>query len=99
MQLRGVVVDVGDERTVDTGGGTSTLREVRLRPEDGQAPAVTLTCWNKWTETAAVLDPGMEVAGYGLEEREYRGETQYSTGGDAMLVVEPDFLVDVTDVR
>jgi DNA replication ATP-dependent helicase Dna2 len=99
VNLRGVVVAVGEERTVDTGSGTSSLREVSLRPEQGEGEPVTLTLWNKWSETAAVLEPGMTVAGYGLEEREFRGETQYTTGGDAMVVVEPDFLVDVTDVR
>jgi len=99
VNLRGVVVDVGEERTVDTGSGQSSLREVSVRPERGRAEAVTVTLWNKWTETGAVLEPGMELAGYDLEEREYRGETQYTTGGDAMVVVEPDFLVDVTDVR
>ncbi|GAD51420.1 DNA helicase [Halarchaeum acidiphilum MH1-52-1] len=33
------------------------------------------------------------------EEREWNGETQYSTSGDSYVVVEPDYLVDVTDIR
>ncbi|MEF8838766.1 MAG: AAA domain-containing protein [Haloarculaceae archaeon] len=99
MHLRGLVVDVGEERVVDTGNGPSSLREVHLQPTDGAGEAVTVTLWNKWAETGAVLEPGMELAAYDLAEREYQGETQYTTAGDAMIVVEPDFLVDVTDVR
>jgi len=41
----------------------------------------------------------MELAVYHAEERTYQGETQYSVGGDASVVVEPGFLVDVTDIR
>jgi DNA replication ATP-dependent helicase Dna2 len=41
----------------------------------------------------------MELAVYDADERQYQGETQYSVGGDGSVVVEPDFLVDVTDVR
>jgi DNA replication ATP-dependent helicase Dna2 len=41
----------------------------------------------------------MELALYDAEEEEYRGETRYSTGSETMVVVEPDFLVNVTDVR
>ena len=99
MQLRGVAVEVSDTKTVDTQYGQSDLCEVTLRPDRGAGEPVTATLWGKWTETGEVLEPGMEVAVYDAEEREYRGETQYSVGGDAAIVVEPDFLVDVTDVR
>ena len=99
MQLRGVVVDVSDAKTVNTQYGESDLCEVTFKPEGGVAEPVTATLWGKWAETADYLEPGMEVAVYDPEEREYQGETQYSVGGDATLVVEPTFLVDVTDVR
>ncbi|ACV48224.1 MULTISPECIES: AAA domain-containing protein [Halomicrobium] len=99
MQLRGVAVEVGDEQTVNTQYGESDLCEVTVRPDDGRGEPVTVTLWGKWTETGAVLEPGMSVAVYDAEPREYRGETQYSVGSDARIVVEPDFLVDVTDVR
>ena len=99
MQLRGVAVEVGETKTVDTQYGQSDLCEVTIRPERGAGEPVTVTLWGKWTETGEVLDVGMEVAVYDAEEREYRGETQYSVGGDAAVVVEPEFLVDVTDVR
>jgi DNA replication ATP-dependent helicase Dna2 len=58
-----------------------------------------VTLWGKWTGSAEVLEPGMELLVTDVEQREYRGETQYSTTGDSFVVVEPDFLVDVTDVR
>ncbi|MFC7077821.1 AAA domain-containing protein [Haloarcula halophila] len=99
MQLRGVVVDVADPKTVSTQYGESELCEVTVRPERGAGEPTTVTLWGKWTETADYLEPGMELAVYDAEQRQYQGETQYSAGGDASVVVEPDFLVDVTDIR
>ena len=99
MQLRGVAVEVSDTKTVNTQYGESDLCEVTVRPDRGAGEPVTATLWGKWTETGEVIEPGMEVAIYDAEEREYRGETQYSVGSDARVVVEPTFLVDVTDVR
>jgi len=99
VHVRGAVVDVDDPRTVSTQHGESELLEVTVRPERGRGEPTTVTLWGKWTETGDYLEPGMELAVYDPEQREYRGETQYSTTGDSMVVVEPDFLVDVTDVR
>ena len=99
MNIRGPVVEVGDERTVDTQYGESELLEVSLRPDRGAAPPVTVTLWGKWTETGEYLEPGMELAVYDAETSEYRGETQHSTTGESMVVVEPGFVVDVTSVR
>ncbi|WP_181686532.1 AAA domain-containing protein [Halorhabdus salina] len=99
MHLRGPVVEVSETKTVSTQYGERELCEVEVRPDDGRAEAVTVTLWGKWTETADVLEPGMELAVYDAEEREYRGETTYQTGEDTMVVVDPEFIVDVTDVR
>ena len=99
MTVRGVVVGVDDPRTVSTQYGESELLEVTLRPDRGRGGPTTVTLWDKWTETAEYLEPGMELAVTDPQEREYQGEQQYSTTGDSMVVVEPDFLVDVTDVR
>jgi len=99
VHLRGPVLDVSETKTVSTQYGERDLSEVTIRPEDGRADPVTVTLWGKWTETADDLEVGMDVAVYDAEEREYRGETTYQTGEDAMVVVEPDFIVDVTDVR
>ena len=99
MQLRGVVVDVSDPKTVNTQYGESELCEVTMRPERGAGDPTTVTLWGKWTETADALDAGMEIAVYDPDEREYQGETQYSVGSEATVVVEPEFLVDVTDIR
>ena len=98
-RVRGVVVDVEEPKTVNTQYGESDLCEVTIRPERGAGEPTTVTLWGKWTENAAVIEPGMEVAVYNPDEREYRGEQQYSVGGDATLVVQPEFLVDVTDIR
>ncbi len=99
MNLRGPVVSVDETRTVETGSGTAELCEVSLEPDRGTATPVTVTLWNKWTETGDVLQPGMELAVYDASEREYRGERQYATQAETRVVVEPDFLVDVTDLR
>jgi len=99
VTVRGVVVGVDDPRTVSTQYGESDLVEVTVRPDRGRGEPTTVTLWDKWTETADYLDVGMELAVTNPEEKEYRGETQFSTTGDSMVVVEPDFLVDVTDVR
>ena len=99
MTLRGVVVGVDGPKTVSTQYGESELLEVTLRPDRGRGDPTQVTLWDKWTETGDYLEPGMELAVTDPEEREYQGETQYQTTGDSMVVVEPDFLVDVTDVR
>jgi len=99
VNLRGVVVEVGEVRTVSTQYGESDLLEVTVRPDRGAGEPTVVTLWGKWTETGEYLEPGMELAVYDADEREYRGETQYSTGEGTTVVVEPDFLVDVTDVR
>jgi DNA replication ATP-dependent helicase Dna2 len=99
VTLRGVVVAVDEPRTVNTQYGESDLVEVELRPDRGRGGPTTVTLWEKWTETADYLEPGMELAVTEPEEDEYRGETQYATTGDSMVVIEPDFIVDVTDVR
>jgi DNA replication ATP-dependent helicase Dna2 len=99
VNVRGVVVEVGEERTVNTQYGESELLEVTVRPDRARSEPTTVTLWNKWIETGEYLEPGMDLAVYDAKEKEYRGETQYSTTGDSMVVVEPEFLVDVTDVR
>ncbi|AUV82371.1 AAA family ATPase [Salinigranum rubrum] len=97
MNVRGRVLDVGDVKTVNTQYGESDLVELTVRPADGDPLGVTL--WGKWTETADYAEPGMELLVTDAEEKEYRGETTYSTSGESYVVLEPDFLVDVTDVR
>ncbi len=58
-----------------------------------------MTLWNKWTESADLLDPGMELLVTNAKAEEYQGETQYATTGDSYVVVEPSFLVSVTSIR
>ncbi|WP_137285144.1 AAA domain-containing protein [Halorussus salinisoli] len=107
MNVRGEVVEVGDVRTVSTQYGERDLVEVTVRADTGPKQATgreatdleQVTLWGKWTESADLLEPGMELLVTDVEESEYRGETTYSTGKDSYVVVEPSFLVDVTDVR
>ena len=99
VNVRGVVVEAEDPKTVRTQYGERELSEVTIRPDRGRGEPTTVTLWGDWTETAAVLEPGMELAVYDAEERTYQGETQYTTGGDTMVVAQPDFVVDVTSIR
>ncbi len=99
VNVRGVVVGVDDVRTVDTQYGESELLEVSVRPDRGRGEQTTVTLWGDWAECADYLEVGMELAVYDADEREYRGETQYTTTGETMVVVEPEFLVNVTAVR
>jgi DNA replication ATP-dependent helicase Dna2 len=96
MRVRGPIVDVREPRTV--GNGTD-LVELTVRPERGQADPVRVTLWNKWSETAEHAEVGMELLVTDAEESEFRGEVGYETTPQSWVVLEPDFLVDVTDVR
>ncbi|WP_312909281.1 AAA domain-containing protein [Natronosalvus caseinilyticus] len=83
-------------------GAGAAVRELESDTDTETATAtatVTVTCWGKWTESAERLDPGMELLVTNAEEREYQGETQYSTTGESYVVVEPSFLVNVTAIR
>ena len=142
MNLRGVILKVGEVRTVSTRYGDRDLVEFGVRPigpresdpdetylagaggdvegggegddgagddegddegDDGagddEGDDVRVTLWGKWTHTAEIAEPGMELLVTDVQTDEYRGETTYATGGDSAVVLQPDFLVDVTDVR
>ncbi|WP_149783010.1 AAA domain-containing protein [Halorubrum aquaticum] len=99
MNVRGPIVSVGETRTVSTSYGERDLRELRIRPERGAGDPVDVTLWGDWTETAEHAEPGMELLVTGAEEDDYGGETGYATTGDSWVVLEPDFLVDVTGIR
>jgi len=105
VNLRGTILDVGEVRTVSTQYGERELVETTVRPDgDGRQAAlpgaadqsVTVTLWGKWTHTADHAAEGMDLLVTDAEERESGG---YATTGDSYVVLEPDFLVDVTDVR
>jgi DNA replication ATP-dependent helicase Dna2 len=98
VNIRGEVTDVGEEKSVSTQYGERELVEVQVRPEE-EAESVQVTLWGKWTETSEYLEAGMTLAVHEADEDEYQGETQYATGEDTWVVVEPDFVVDVTNIR
>jgi DNA replication ATP-dependent helicase Dna2 len=95
MRIRGPIVDVGEPRTA----GGADLVELTVRPERGAGDPTTVTLWNKWSETADYAEEGMELLVTEADEDEFRGETTYETTPDSWVVLEPDFLVDVTAVR
>jgi DNA replication ATP-dependent helicase Dna2 len=98
VNVRGEVTDVSEPRSVSTQYGERDILEVRVRPPT-EAGSVQVTLWGKWTETGDYLDPGMELLATDVDEREWNGETQYATSKESYVVVDPDFLVDVTNIR
>ncbi len=99
VNVRGPILSVGETRTVSTSHGDRELRELRIRPERGAGDPVDVTLWGKWTETGEHAEPGMELLVTDAEEDEFGGETGYATTGESWVVLEPDFLVDVTGIR
>lgn len=96
MQIRGRVTRVGDERTVDTSHGESRLAEIGVQTQDGPC---RLTLWGKWAETVEYLGAGMEVICTAVSDRSDEDQGAYGTTADSFVVVQPEFLVDVTALR
>ena len=99
MNVRGPILAVGEVREVDTQYGSRDLVDLTVRPDRGAGDPVDVTLWGKWTHTAEWAEPGMELLVTEAERDDYGGEAGYATTGDSYVVLEPDFLVDVTDVR
>ncbi|AKH97898.1 DNA helicase [Halanaeroarchaeum sulfurireducens] len=93
VNVRGPVTAVGAIRTVSTANGNREVADVSV-VVDGEPTTVAL--WGSWAETAEYLEPEMELLVTDATERSDGG---YATTSDSTVVVEPDFLVDVTDVR
>ncbi|MFC6824756.1 AAA domain-containing protein [Halopelagius fulvigenes] len=113
MNVRGRIVEVGEEREVETSYGPRSLAELSVVRTDGDvrrdaaadteerdgADPVRVTLWGKWTQSAELAEPGMDVLVTEAEESEFRGETTYGTSKESYVVLEPGFLVDVTNIR
>ncbi|WP_137288581.1 AAA domain-containing protein [Natronorubrum halophilum] len=90
-----LAADSGDDRSTQR-----TLAGAGAEPElEDDRETTTVTLWNKWSESADYLEPGMELLVTDAKEDEYQGETRYATTGDSYVVVEPSFLVNVTSIR
>ncbi len=94
-----MIAEVGEPRRVDTRYGERRLAELVVRPDGGAGDPTTVTLWGKWTHTAEHAESGMELLVTDAERTEFRGEEGYATSKDSYVVLEPGFLVDVTDVR
>ncbi|MFD1641567.1 AAA domain-containing protein [Halohasta litorea] len=101
--LRGEIIAVDEPTTVETEYGERKLAELRLRPTDGSETngdaAVDVTLWAKWADTADHAEPGMDLIVTEPAVEEYDGGVTYSTTSESYVVLEPDFLVDVTAIR
>ncbi|MCL7417223.1 MAG: AAA domain-containing protein [Halalkalicoccus sp.] len=96
MQVRGTVVSPGETRTVSTRHGERDLAEPLIRTADGE---FSVTLWGKWAETVEYLEAGMELVVTDAEETEWQGERGFATTRESYVIVEPGFLVNVTDLR
>ncbi|MFB6125299.1 MAG: AAA domain-containing protein [Halanaeroarchaeum sp.] len=92
MNVRGQVTAVGEVQTVATSHGDEQVCEVTLGTDEG---ARTVSLWGKWTETADYLEPGMDLLVTDVDG----DDADVETTRRSRVVVEPEFLVDVTDVR
>lgn len=99
VELRGPVVEVDEPTTVNTRHGSREIAEITMRPDRGEEPPVTVSLWGSWAETAELLAPGMTVLVTEPKQEEFRGETQYATTAESYVVVGPEFVVNVTDIR
>lgn len=90
--LRGTVLETGDVQEVTTRYGTRSVAELTLAVEREET---ALTLWGRWAETVSTLEPGLDIAVTAPRET----DEGYATTGDSYVIVEPDFLVDVTDIR
>jgi DNA replication ATP-dependent helicase Dna2 len=82
---------------VTTQYGERDLVDVSLLLDTNEKKTVTL--WGDWAETADYLQQGMELLVTEVDGSEFDGEEQYATTGDSFVVVEPSYLVNVTDIR
>ena len=102
-ELRGEIVACDAPTTVDTEYGERKLAELRVQPTHGTPTdgdeALEVTLWGKWAETAEEAEAGMDLLLTNPEKGEYQGSTTYSTSGESYVVLEPDFIVDVTTIR
>ena len=101
--FRGEIVAVAEPTTVETEYGERKHAELRVRPTDGSdtagAEAVDVTLWAKWADTASHAETGMDLIVTEPAVEEFQEAVTYSTTSDSYVVLEPDFLVDVTAIR
>jgi len=98
VNLEGVIVDTEEPRTITTDHGESELAELSVQRDTDSDP-VTVTLWGKWAETGEYVEGGMEIVITDATRNDYDGEEGYATTGDSYVIVEPTFLVNVTDIR
>ncbi|RQG91299.1 AAA family ATPase [Natrarchaeobius halalkaliphilus] len=84
--------DAADREASESADGGAAVLEENHEP-------TTVTLWNKWTESAELLEPGMEVLVTDAKTEECQGKTKFATTGESYVVVEPSFLVNVTAIR
>ena len=95
-RVEGTVLDAGETRTVATTYGDRELAELSVLV--GEEPT-TVTLWGDWAETAGYLKEGHTVSVLDPQVTERDGRTEYATGAESRVVVEPSYLVNATDVR
>ncbi|MFW5965466.1 MAG: AAA domain-containing protein, partial [Halodesulfurarchaeum sp.] len=92
MNVRGELRQVGSADPAETDAGDRAGVPVDVRTGEGR---VRLFLRDRWADTASLLEPGMTLAGSGLA-----GDSKAAhTVEGSRIVVNPEFLVDVTAIR
>ena len=60
---------------------------------------IKVTLWGRWAESVEYIEQGMEISLTEAKSSVFRGQMQYESTKDSYLIVEPNFLVDVTAIR
>ena len=96
MTVSGEVLAVGEPGEVETRSGERSLSECTIRTDEGRA---RVSLWGSWAETAELLETGMTLALVDPAREEGPDGPRFSTTPGTHVVVEPGYLVRVTDVR
>ncbi len=87
------------ELAEDSSGSMEPAARAEGRESVSRKRTVSVALWDKWSKTGGYLEPGMGLIVTEAARTTESAEGAYATTEDSRVVVEPDFLVDVTDIR
>ncbi len=96
MDIRGSILEIDEKTTTETKYGKRDFLELILL-SDGEE--ITLRLWGGWVDMEDYLGSGTELLATNVKQSSFQGKENYSTTGDSYVVLEPFFLVDVTEIR
>lgn len=96
MDIQGTVLDIAEKESTETKYGKRDLIELKLNLDEEE---VNLTLWGDWVKTTNNLTSGKELLVTNVKSSKFQGRKQYSTTENSYVIIEPSFLVDVTEIR